>query len=57
MTTQEISWTDSLFTATSVMTATGLAIVDTGTVYMLIGQLTILMLIQVGGLGLMSLRF
>lgn len=53
-TTESVSWTDALFTATSAMTVTGLAVVDTGTAYTLFGQLVILMLIQVGGLGIMS---
>lgn len=53
-TTNSVSWTDALFTATSAMTVTGLAVVDTGTAYTTIGQLVILMLIQVGGLGIMS---
>ncbi|HWO77392.1 MAG TPA: TrkH family potassium uptake protein [Bacillus sp. (in: firmicutes)] len=53
-TADSISWIDALFTATSAMTVTGLAVVDTGTAYTLFGQLVILMLIQVGGLGIMS---
>ncbi|MXQ55845.1 TrkH family potassium uptake protein [Shimazuella alba] len=53
-TTNFISWTDALFTATSAMTVTGLAVVDTGTAYTTFGQCVILILIQVGGLGIMS---
>jgi trk system potassium uptake protein len=53
-TTNSVSWTDALFTATSAMTVTGLAVVDTGTAYTTFGQLVILILIQVGGLGIMS---
>ncbi|MGG3625478.1 TrkH family potassium uptake protein [Bacillus gobiensis] len=53
-TTESVSWTDALFTATSAMTVTGLAVVDTGTAYTLFGQMVIVMLIQVGGLGIMS---
>lgn len=53
-TTTPISLTDALFTVTSAMTVTGLAVVDTGTVFTTFGQLVILMLIQVGGLGIMS---
>lgn len=52
--TTPISLTDALFTVTSAMTVTGLAVVDTGTVFTTFGQLVILMLIQVGGLGIMS---
>lgn len=36
------------------MTVTGLAVVDTGTDYTMFGQLIILVLIQLGGLGIMS---
>ncbi|BCR03001.1 Ktr system potassium transporter B [Desulfuromonas versatilis] len=43
---------DGLFTATSAMCVTGLAVVDTGSRFTLFGQLTILLLIQVGGLGI-----
>lgn len=53
-TTEAISWLDALFTATSAMTVTGLTVVDTGSVYTLFGQIVILLLIQVGGLGIMS---
>ncbi|MDC3417651.1 TrkH family potassium uptake protein [Aquibacillus salsiterrae] len=51
---KEISWLDSFFTATSAMTVTGLAVLDTGTVFTLFGQLVILGLIQIGGLGIMT---
>jgi trk system potassium uptake protein TrkH len=53
-TTNFVSWTDALFTATSAMTVTGLAVVDTGTAFSTFGQCVILILIQVGGLGIMS---
>ncbi len=43
---------DALFTATSAQCVTGLAVVDTGTRFTLFGQLVILALIQVGGLGI-----
>lgn len=49
-----MSWIDTLFTAASAMTVTGLAVVDTGRDFTLFGQLMILILIQVGGLGIMS---
>ncbi|SDD00671.1 trk system potassium uptake protein TrkH [Paenibacillus sp. UNCCL117] len=45
---------DALFTATSATCVTGLAIVDTGTFYSTFGQLVILALIQLGGLGFMT---
>ena len=53
-TSKPIGWINTLFTSTSAMTVTGLAVVDTGTDYTLFGQLMILVLIQVGGLGIMS---
>ncbi|SHR50733.1 Ktr system potassium uptake protein B [Mycobacteroides abscessus subsp. abscessus] len=53
-TTTSISWWDALFTATSAMTVTGLAVVDTETAYTLFGEIVIVSLIQLGGLGIMS---
>ena len=52
------SWNNpivALFTATSAVCVTGLAVVDTGTDFSFWGQLTILLLIQLGGLGYMML--
>lgn len=46
---------DALFTATSATCVTGLVVVDTGTHYTVFGQLVILALIQVGGLGFMTM--
>ena len=43
----------ALFTSTSAVCVTGLAVVDTGSYFSFWGQLTILLLIQVGGLGYM----
>lgn len=45
----------ALFTATSATTVTGLVVVDTGGYFSLFGQIIILALIQVGGLGMMTL--
>jgi trk/ktr system potassium uptake protein len=45
---------DALFTATSASCVTGLIVVDTGTDFTLAGQWVILILIQVGGLGIMT---
>lgn len=45
---------DALFTSVSAVTVTGLAVVDTGTAFTLFGQAVIALLIQLGGLGLMS---
>ena len=44
----------ALFTATSAICVTGLVVVDTGTYYSFWGQLIILLLIQLGGLGYMT---
>lgn len=46
---------DALFTATSATCVTGLVVVDTGKHFSLFGQLVILLLIQVGGLGIMTM--
>lgn len=46
---------DALFTATSAVCVTGLVVVDTGTYFTRFGQIVILLLIQVGGLGFMTL--
>ncbi|XVX19601.1 TrkH family potassium uptake protein [Actinomycetota bacterium] len=48
-------WVTALFTATSAACVTGLAVVDTGTYWSTFGQLVILGLIQVGGLGVMTM--
>ncbi|WP_020395695.1 TrkH family potassium uptake protein [Thiolinea disciformis] len=50
---QGIAWGDALFTAVSAVTVTGLAVVDTGSYYTTTGQAFILLLIQLGGLGIM----
>ncbi|MFK2824127.1 TrkH family potassium uptake protein [Bacillus sp. B190/17] len=49
-----LSWIDALFTSTSAMTVTGLGVVDTGTHFTRFGQVVIMGLIQVGGLGIIS---
>jgi len=46
---------DALFTATSAVCVTGLVVVDTGTYYSTFGQIVILLLIQIGGLGFMTM--
>lgn len=50
----ELSWSDALFTAVSAITVTGLVVVDTGTDLTFFGQLVVALLIQLGGLGLMT---
>lgn len=49
-----ISVLDALFTSTSAVTVTGLTVVDTGSDFTLFGQIIIAILIQLGGLGLMT---
>jgi trk system potassium uptake protein TrkH len=46
---------DALFTATSAVCVTGLTVVDTGTRFTPFGQAVILVLIQVGGIGITTL--
>lgn len=50
-----ISVIDALFTSTSAVCVTGLIVVDTATYFTRFGQLVILGLIQIGGLGVMTL--
>jgi trk system potassium uptake protein len=49
-----VKYVDALFTATSASTVTGLVVVDTFDTYNFLGQLVILILINFGGLGYMS---
>ncbi|GGB65247.1 TrkH family potassium uptake protein [Fictibacillus barbaricus] len=51
---QSLSWVDAFFIATSASTVTGLATVDPGTTFTIFGEVVILFLIQIGGLGVMS---
>jgi potassium uptake TrkH family protein len=50
-----LSWIDSLFTATSAVCVTGLTTIDVPSTFTSFGQLVIIMLIQVGGLGVMTI--
>lgn len=45
---------DAFFTSTSAVCVTGLIVVDTGTHFSFFGQMVILILIQIGGLGIMT---
>lgn len=54
MTRQPISLSDALFTSTSAVTVTGLAVIDAQHALTFWGQLVLAVLIQLGGLGLMS---
>lgn len=49
-----ITWSDALFTSTSAVTVTGLAVLDTGADLTGFGQAVLAVLIQLGGLGLMT---
>lgn len=50
-----ISWIDAFFTATSAVCVTGLVVVDTGNFFTVFGQCVILVMIQIGGLGVMTI--
>lgn len=50
-----LPFVDALFTATSATCVTGLVVRDTGTYFSTFGQVVIVMLIQVGGLGFMTM--
>ena len=50
-----LPWVDALFTATSAVCVTGLVVVDTGSCFTMFGQCVILALIQIGGLGVMTI--
>ena len=52
---ESIGFVDALFTATSAVCVTGLVVVDTGTYWTTFGKTVILLLIQIGGLGFMTL--
>ncbi len=49
-----LGWLDAVFTATSAVCVTGLIVVDTATYFTLGGQGFILLLIQLGGLGMIT---
>lgn len=54
-TNQDVAFVDILFTATSAVCVTGLTVLDTGKDFTTIGQALIMLLIQIGGLGIMSM--
>ncbi len=45
----------ALFTSTSATCVTGLIVADTGTYFSLFGQIVVILLIQIGGLGIMTM--
>ena len=52
-TIESINWRDSLFMSTSFLTVTGLTVVNISTTFTLFGQIIILLIIKLGGLGIM----
>ena len=50
-----LNFLDALFTATSAISVTGLGVVDTGQHFTFEGKILLLLLIQIGGLGQMTL--
>lgn len=52
--TGEVGFLDALFTATSAVCVTGLTVVDAGRDFSRFGQCVIMVLIQLGGLGIMT---
>ncbi len=51
---EPLSWIDALFTATSASCVTGLAVRSTGNELSWFGQSVLLLLIQIGGIGIMT---
>jgi len=51
------TWLDALFTSTSAVCVTGLTVQNTAIFFSFTGQVVILLLIQIGGLGIMTLTF
>ncbi len=51
---KKIDFIDALFTSTSAVCVTGLVVVDTGTFFSTVGKTVIITLIQIGGLGVMT---
>lgn len=54
MSGQAVPYIDALFTATSAVCVTGLTTVTTSDTWNFLGQLIIILLIQIGGIGIMS---
>ena len=51
----DVGFSDALFTSASAVTVTGLAVVDTGTGWSSFGEVVLLGLIQIGGLGILTI--
>ena len=56
-TEEGLTFLEALFTSTSAVCVTGLIVVDTATAFSFWGHLTIVILIQIGGLGIMILSY
>lgn len=54
-TNQPMNFIDAIFTSTSATCVTGLIVEDTGSYFTYFGQIIIILLIQIGGLGLMTI--
>lgn len=52
---EPLEFIDALFTSTSATCVTGLVVVDTGTTFSSFGEIVIMLLIQIGGLGFMTM--
>lgn len=50
-----IGWSDAIFTATSAVTVTGLTVLNTAEDFSRFGQIVILILLQIGGVGFVSI--
>ncbi|HON68121.1 MAG TPA: hypothetical protein PLS23_16660, partial [Phycisphaerae bacterium] len=50
-----VDFLDNTFTAAAVLTGTGLTVLDIGYDYNRVGQLIILVLMEIGGLGVLAL--
>jgi Trk-type K+ transport system membrane component len=51
----KISYIDAIFTSTSAVCVTGLVVQDTPTYFTDLGKIVLLILIQIGGLGIMTI--
>ena len=52
---KDVSFLEALFTATSAVTVTGLSVIDIGATFTIYGKLILLVLIQFGGLGVLTI--
>lgn len=52
---KSVGFINAIFTSTSAVCVTGLVVVDTGTHWTLFGKIVIMLLIQIGGLGFMTM--